>query len=368
MVFSGENVKYKTTITHNFSHVYDEALTTQSNLKTPLNSHFQIISGCWKLYTISLITAFLLSCSLIDNKEPDSADQNVSESSFEQQSSYVGVSSVSSVLFQSSSIIVIFQSSSSGTSSTPISSSSTPIVPILRTCIYAANPGSIPVTGTLKCPNNENYTTVTIGSAVWMAQNLNYGLRVNGNGSTANQSNDYVVEKYCYYDLDANCITDGGLYQWAEAMGFKSDCNSVLRSNASCNATITTPYHQGICPIGWHIPGDADWTDLIAELGGDIATAGAKMRSTTTTFASWNGSSINTNDGNTSGFSAVPAGNRGSGGFFGDRGFGASFRDASEYNASNASYHYLPINKADLESYGGNKTQGLSVRCVKNNM
>jgi hypothetical protein len=55
-----------------------------------------------------------------------------------------------------------------------------------------------------------SYKTVTIGTQTWMAQNLNVGTMVLGSASFANQAIDAAIEKYCYIDTEANCITDGG--------------------------------------------------------------------------------------------------------------------------------------------------------------
>ena len=54
-----------------------------------------------------------------------------------------------------------------------------------------------------------------------------------------NQTNNDIIEKYCFGNLSASCTTlgYGGLYQWDEAMQY-----------------VTTPGTQGICPTGWHIP------------------------------------------------------------------------------------------------------------------
>jgi hypothetical protein len=60
------------------------------------------------------------------------------------------------------------------------------------------------------------YKTVQIGTKVWMAENLNYGEFVSDNVT------QYGVQKYCYDNDQANCATDGGLYQWHTAMGIAS--------------------------------------------------------------------------------------------------------------------------------------------------
>ena len=79
---------------------------------------------------------------------------------------------------------------------------------------------------------------VVIGTQTWMKYNLNVGTRIAGAG---NQTDNAILEKYCYDDSEANCDTDGGLYQWDEAMGY-----------------VTTAGAQGICPSGTHIPTDAE--------------------------------------------------------------------------------------------------------------
>jgi len=80
----------------------------------------------------------------------------------------------------------------------------------------------------------ETYQTILIGSQCWFQENLNVGTRING---SSNQTDNGEIEKYCYNNLDANCVTYGGLYQWDEAMQY-----------------VTTAGTQGICPDGWHIP------------------------------------------------------------------------------------------------------------------
>ena len=59
--------------------------------------------------------------------------------------------------------------------------------------------------------------TVIIGTQEWMAENLNVGTMVQG---SVNQTNNNVIEKYCYGNDEANCAVYGGLYQWNEAMQY----------------------------------------------------------------------------------------------------------------------------------------------------
>lgn len=92
-----------------------------------------------------------------------------------------------------------------------------------------------------------------LGSQVWAKTNLDVGTRINGNLA---QTNNSIIEKYCYGNSDTNCITYGGLYLWDEAMNYS-------------NVEGT----QGICPTNSHLPSDADWSALEIYLGMNPAQA-----------------------------------------------------------------------------------------------
>src|SRR5680860_564302 len=94
---------------------------------------------------------------------------------------------------------------------------------------------------------------LAIGVQAWAKANLNVGTMVPGTlggSNTTNQTNNSIIEKYCYQNNPANCTTYGGLYQWNEAMQY-----------------VTTEGAQGICPAGSHIPSDNDWKILEMQLG-----------------------------------------------------------------------------------------------------
>lgn len=78
-----------------------------------------------------------------------------------------------------------------------------------------------------------------------MAQNLNIADVTLKAGE--NMTDDTKIERYCYNDDTTKCDRYGGLYQWAEMMGFNDSCNTK-----SC-ADLIQPNHQGICPKGWRI-------------------------------------------------------------------------------------------------------------------
>jgi len=210
-------------------------------------------------------------------------------------------------------------------------------------------------TSTVTDADGNVYNTVQIGTQCWMKQNLRTGVKIVG---AINQTNNGSIEKYCYSDSDANCATDGGLYQWNEAMGYSSGCNGTGASQPACS----TPA-QGICPNGWHIPSHYEWTLLERTTGttpnnypydeittGSFADAGTFLRS-----------------GGASGFETIMAGDRFTDGLFYLRGTNGNFWSSTESGA-NAWYHALgtttPTEVARLNS--GNKALGFSVRCVSN--
>ncbi|MCD4665240.1 MAG: hypothetical protein K8R68_08205, partial [Bacteroidales bacterium] len=90
--------------------------------------------------------------------------------------------------------------------------------------------------------DGQSYNTVEIGTPCWLAENLNIGTRIDGTGY---QTDNSIIEKYCYDNLESNCDTHGGMYQWNEMMQY----------------TIIEGV-QGICPPGWYIPTDDQWKIL----------------------------------------------------------------------------------------------------------
>ena len=192
----------------------------------------------------------------------------------------------------------------------------------------------------------QTYNTVQIGSQCWFKENLNIGTRING---ALEQTNNSIIEKYCYNDLESNCNIYGGLYEWSEMMQY-----------------VTTAGVKGICPTGWHIPTDAEWTASTNFLGGE-SVSGGKMKSTGTIEA---GTGLwyapNTGATNESGFTAGPAGFRIYNGAFysiGSVGYWwSSSEDVTSYAWSrNTTSSYSNVYRVDNTESGG-----FSVRCVRN--
>ena len=203
---------------------------------------------------------------------------------------------------------------------------------------------------TVKDVDGNVYNTVKIGTQCWMKQNMRVGTRINV--ATA-QSNNSIIEKYCYDDTSSNCTSnhpnqpDGGLYQWNEAMQYS-----------------TTPGARGICPAGWHIPTHDQWTTLERAVctSGSCAT---DFPYDTSTFG-FRGTNEGTKlkaDG-TSGFEGNLAGN-GSGGSFSFRGSYGYFW-SSVGSGSFAWRRYLSSGNAQVYRGQNGQSNGYSVRCLQN--
>jgi uncharacterized protein (TIGR02145 family) len=212
--------------------------------------------------------------------------------------------------------------------------------------------------GTMSC-GGQIYQTVKIGDQIWMAQNLNYN----------------VENSRCYKDELANCDKYGRLYDWATAMDFPSKCDSNSANNEAC--FIKKP-HQGICPIGWHIPSNEEWDKLYrfadntrySESPYESPTAGKYLKAQTGwTSCGPSGSGKNYLCEDTYGFSAAPGGG-GFDGLFNHAGFYGYWWTANEFNSTRAYSRYIesPRDTAYWSSnnHGRGKTILISVRCLRN--
>lgn len=157
--------------------------------------------------------------------------------------------------------------------------------------------------------DGQEYKWIEIGDQIWMAENLNFDA---GSGSWEG--------------------TYGNLYDWETA----------------CN----------VCPDGWHLPYESEWSELSGYLGGN-SIAGGKMKETGTTH--WN--SPNTGATNSSGFSALPGG-RFSDGYFGYLGSLTGFWSSDESYSGKVWSRILDYSNSELGYYYGSKETGFSVRCL----
>lgn len=177
------------------------------------------------------------------------------------------------------------------------------------------------------------YQIVEIGGQIWTNKNLK---------SLHYADGTEITEVWSYDDDDSYVETYGRLYTWDAAMNY---------SNIEAS--------QGVCPDGWHVPTDAEWTTLGNYLGGNNI-AGGKMKSTGTEF--WQ--SPNTGATNESGFTALPAGE------YDDTHYQLLYQYAviwssTETSSSKCKYRYLAYNDAELHPYNYFKDFRYSVRCLK---
>ena len=187
------------------------------------------------------------------------------------------------------------------------------------------------------------YHTITIGTQVWMVENLKTTKYRNGDqipNVTANASWAALTSgAYCWNNNDAaNKVTYGGLYNWFAVVDSRS-----------------------IAPADWHVPTDAEWTTLTTYLGGDEG-AGGPLKETGTSH--W----ITPNNGatNSTGFTALPGGLRNFyDGTFNTVGYNGYWWSCTALDASNAGRRSINVNSVYAILSYASKQHGLSVRCIR---
>ena len=185
------------------------------------------------------------------------------------------------------------------------------------------------------------YDAVTIGTQTWMIQDLKTSKYRNGDPvSTGLSDNDWMdaTSGACaiYDNDDANNTTYGKLYNWY---------------------AVTDSRH--LCPEGWHVPADAEWTTLINNLGGE-SVAGGKLKEAGTTH--WNSPNTANNE---SGFTALPAGQRSWYGPFNDLGNYGYWWTTSEGFAGGSWGRSMVNSENKVIRYNYTREVGFSVRCIK---
>ncbi|MFA6734544.1 MAG: fibrobacter succinogenes major paralogous domain-containing protein [Sphaerochaetaceae bacterium] len=239
----------------------------------------------------------------------------------------------------SSSVTLSSSTANSSSSSIVVSSSNAKAQSSSSVTAGVVDPSTV-ISGTMTdSRDGQSYKTVTIGTQTWMAENLNYK----------------VDSSWCYENRADSCAKYGRLYTWTGAMNIDTSYQY-----ASATAVISTP-HQGVCPAGWHIPTDAEWTTLENAVGGED-TAGTKLKST----SGWNDDGDEGGNGTDAyGFSALPAGSHYGYGNFNLVGNHADFWSATEYDTDRAYRRHLYYFSADMGTNSDNKYYAFSVRCLK---
>jgi uncharacterized protein (TIGR02145 family) len=188
------------------------------------------------------------------------------------------------------------------------------------------------------------YETVKIENQLWMAENLRAIRYRNGEliGTTTPATLDISTES-------------APKYQWAYN-GNESNTTDFGRLYTGFVVTDS----RGVCPTGWHVPTDAEWTGLTNILGGE-SVAGGRLKEAGTTH--W--TAPNTGATNVSLFSALPGGKREDNGTFSDSGTGSFFWSSSVFEVVNAWYRNIPNSNIQTSRINRGMKAGFSVRCLK---
>ncbi|MEN9355681.1 MAG: Chitodextrinase precursor, partial [Fibrobacterota bacterium] len=186
--------------------------------------------------------------------------------------------------------------------------------------------------GSMTDAAGKTYKTVTIGTQNWMAENLNFkGIGTDTLG-------------VCLQDKVENCKQYGRLYTWSEVMQGVSS-SSTSPSNV-----------RGICPTGWHVPSDPEWTTLGNYMDASGAASATKLKS----ISGWN-----TNTGTDSyGFRALPGASRYTS-EYDDAGASGLWWSATESDKANGKLRLIDFHPAIVSTTGAKNSQWVSLRCVQ---
>jgi uncharacterized protein (TIGR02145 family) len=203
--------------------------------------------------------------------------------------------------------------------------------------------------------DGHHYSSVKIGSRCWMAENL---------ASTHYSNGSSITGIYCYNDYDWMNYSYGRLYTWAALM------NGASSSNSKPSGV------QGVCPQGWHVPGDDEWKEMEMSIGmfqieadmedwrGVLHKEGKKLKQTADVYL-WNADPGSMAGNNVSGFTALPGGCRLPTGDYVFLTEIAFFWSSTQESTDNTFYRSLVYNSDLVGRFHYPKTAALSVRCVK---
>ena len=202
-----------------------------------------------------------------------------------------------------------------------------------------------------------DYATVLIGDQCWFAENLRSENYDNGDAIPAGLSDSEWTS--------TTSTTSGATAVYGEDAGCNSNSPDI---NACDPAQSLNEYGRlynwyavddarGLCPSGWHVPTDGEWTVMTDVLGGE-SVAGGQMKTTYGWYQAGNGT-------NSSGFSGLPGGSRNyvNGYFNGAGNFGDWW--SSSPAGSSAWYRALYYDFENVNRYSNYLRNGFSVRCVR---
>jgi uncharacterized protein (TIGR02145 family) len=200
--------------------------------------------------------------------------------------------------------------------------------------------------GSMIDQQGNTYKTIVIGAQEWMAENLKTSIYRNGDAIanvTDNNWSGLITGAWCYYNNDSQYDCPyGKLYNW-----------------------YAVDDSRNLCPTGWHVPTDAEWTTLTDFLGG-LGVAGGKLKSTGLQYWISPNQFVATNE---SGFSGLPGGYLDFS-FNNNRVFAAVGRlgcwwSSTEKSTTGAWFLDLIYSSGGASRSYGPKRAGFSVRCLR---
>jgi len=204
-------------------------------------------------------------------------------------------------------------------------------------------------TSTVTDVDNNTYNTVQIGTQwvkCWTKSNLKVSKYRNGDNIPTGLSNSSWQN------------TTSGAY----AIYNNDPANDGLYGKLYNHYAVTDS--RGLCPTGWHVPTDLEWTNLENQLGGSLLAGGAlKSTATQPTPGGW--TSPNTGATNSSGFTALPGGRRIGNGGFNDLTSDGYWWSSTVSSGSNANCIFLYNTTPYTYRLSDGRSSGFSVRCLK---
>jgi uncharacterized protein (TIGR02145 family) len=172
--------------------------------------------------------------------------------------------------------------------------------------------------------DNKVYPTVQIGTQCWMQKNLEFGITID---ELIQQTDNCVSEKYT---PNTSLITPNSFYQWDEVMDYDN-----------------TPGVKGLCPPGWHVPDESEWTTLFNYYLGN-SRAGYPLQ-----------------DPYLNGFKAQQNGVYYLNSMWSFTDFATLFWSSTMAGQTRAYAHGMNTMDQSVSVYAGVKANGFSVRCIK---
>ena len=228
-------------------------------------------------------------------------------------------------------------------------------------------------TSTVEDHQHNVYHTVQIGTQCWTRENMRCTTSPKGNLTMG--SEDSYDQPYYYNNTSTSAnynipLEDRGMYyNWAGAM------DTVFASTD--NRNVSFEGRRGICPEGWHVPSDAEWTTLTEYVSNNHACNGNSEYNAKALAIDnenyWNRGDVSESfpcepeydpaTNNATGFSAVPSGLWYDG--FNLAGNYANFWSSSSISGDYAYDRSLSYNNVSVYRYNNDKYVGFSVRCLK---